>query len=156
MDAFDFFPAATQTISINPPGGTGHPHVPSHPAPTPPPGGHLPPPVPSFPSARITLLHATNTGRITLWIVFALFAAGLLGVFVLSLRVERRAKVFHWLSAGVLAVAATSYMAMATGFGSTFVPIKNYGDDAATVRLLRQVFYARTLIAAIGPPLISR
>jgi hypothetical protein len=44
----------------------------------------------------VRLLHSTHTGHTALWVVFALFTFGLLGVFVLSARVERKARVFHW------------------------------------------------------------
>ena len=48
------------------------------------------------PSAIPRYLHATNTGHAALYIVFALFTAGLIGVGIMALRVEKRSRIFHW------------------------------------------------------------
>ena len=92
----------TSTISVNPPGGTGHPA----------PSGHFPAPTEPVvrtpfhsslaqeltvqPEHHFKFIHAHHTGHIALWVIFALFTAGLLGVFVLAHRVEKRARIFHW------------------------------------------------------------
>lgn len=115
-------------------------------------------------------LHSTHTGHTALWVVFALFTLGLVGVFILSLRVERKARVFHWyvkprlsiifspkhdyargeteadrlnrLSGLVLTIAMVSYFAMATGLGIEWVPTKVHGHNPHNLHLFRQVYYA--------------
>ncbi|ORY32162.1 hypothetical protein BCR39DRAFT_524418 [Naematelia encephala] len=136
----------TTTISVNPPGGTGHPHEP--------PSRHLPLPTDTFPSPHVRFLHATGTGHVALWVIFALFTAGLLGVWILALRVEKRARIFHWLSAAILTIAMVSYLAMATGLGVTYIPIHNHGSKASIVHLLRQVYYARYIDWLFTTPLL--
>ena len=41
-------------------------------------------------------IHSTHTGHTALWVVFTLFTLGVIGVFVMSARVQRKARVFHW------------------------------------------------------------
>lgn len=40
-------------------------------------------------------IHSGKTGHTALWVIFALFVAGFLGTGLLSLRVEKRARLFH-------------------------------------------------------------
>lgn len=153
----DFKP--TGTISISPPGGTDHtshpsqsPHQPHHP------GDRLPLPTSSYPGSSQIVQHlaATNVGQNALWTFFVLFTLGLLGVGIMALRVEKRARLFHWLSAAVLATAMVSYLAMATGLGIKFVPIHDYSSEgkAAATHILRQVYYARYIDWLFTTPLL--
>jgi bacteriorhodopsin len=73
--------------------------------------------------------------------VFAIFTVGLIGVLVIAQRVEKRARLFHWLSALVLTIAMVSYLAMATGLGITYVPI-HAAKEASNYIYYRQVYYA--------------
>lgn len=145
MEFLDLRP--TQTISIDPPGGTGQPHHPHQ--------SHLPLPTDTFPTAHPVFLHATQPGFVALWIVFALFTAGLIGVGVLSLRVEKRARVFHWFSAAVLTIAMVSYLVMATGQGVRYVPVKAPDTHKGAVyHYFRQVYWARYVDWLFTTPLL--
>jgi hypothetical protein len=53
-------------------------------------------PVHFQPHATPRFIHTTHTGHVALWVFFAIFAAALVGVGITSLRVEKRARVFHW------------------------------------------------------------
>lgn len=154
MDYFEYKP--TSTISIGPPGGTGHPHDPHHSHSHHHHSGdrHLPLPTGAFPTPDVRLLHSTDAGHTALWVVFALFTIGLVGVFILSLRVERKARIFHWLSALVLTIAMVSYFAMATGLGISWVPTKYHGHNPHNVHLFRQVYYARYIDWLFTTPLL--
>lgn len=101
----------TGTISVSPPGGTGHHgHHPHHPHPVP----GIPTVCPVSP-----LLHsgigsamlygaydqpaidyhfatATHVGFTALWVVFGMFTVGFLVSMLLALRVEKKARLFHW------------------------------------------------------------
>jgi len=138
----DFKP--TSTISINPPGGTGHPH-PHHP--------HVPPST-EFPTPIPKFLHATHAGHTALWVIFVIFTLGLIAVGFMSLRVEKKSRVFHWISIGVLTTAMLSYLVMATGMGTAFVPIHNHGAKGSVVHLFREVYYARYIDWLITTPLL--
>ncbi|KAK4690043.1 hypothetical protein P7C73_g47, partial [Tremellales sp. Uapishka_1] len=143
--AYDFKP--TSTISVDPPGGThrhSHPHQSQFPAPL---------PTDTFPSATARYIHATKSGENALWVVFVIMTLGLLGVGVLSLRVEKRARVFHWISAGVLTIAMVSYLVMATGLGVSYVPIHEQAKGG-TVHFLREVYYARYIDWLFTTPLL--
>jgi len=48
------------------------------------------------PQPEARFIHSTHTGHTALWVVFTLFTLGVIGVFVLSARVQRKARVFHW------------------------------------------------------------
>ncbi|GFZ52110.1 hypothetical protein JCM24511_09883 [Saitozyma sp. JCM 24511] len=145
--AFQFLPqfVPTQTtISVNPPGGTSGPHHPSH----------LPLPTNTFPHATPRFIHATHTGHVALWVFFAIFAAALVGVGITSLRVEKRARAFHWLSAAILGVSTITYLAMATGLGITFVSTHYDGKAPQLVHLFRQVYWARFINYLFTTPLV--
>ncbi|ORX38160.1 hypothetical protein BD324DRAFT_577895 [Kockovaella imperatae] len=148
MDYFDFKGTPTGTITVSPPGGTGGHHK----------GGHhgAPGPLPTddFPSPIPKLLHATKAGHTTLWVVFAIFTIGLIGLWPMALRVEKRARFFHGVSAGVLTIAMVSYLAMATGLGTTFVPIHNHAADASVYKYFREVYFARYIDWLFTTPLL--
>jgi len=69
------------------------------------------------------------------------------------LRVEKRARIFHWLSAAVLTIAMVSYLAMSTGMGITYVPI-HHQSQGGQVHYLRQVYYARYVDWLFTTPLL--
>ena len=48
------------------------------------------------PMPEAKFIHSTHTGHTALWVVFTLFTLGVIGVFVMSARVQRKARVFHW------------------------------------------------------------
>jgi len=96
---------------------------------------------------------AHKLGHVALWVFFALFTAGLVGVGILALRVEKRARVFHWLSAAVLTIAMVSYLAMATHSGFTFVHI-HHQARGGQVHFLRAVYWARYLDWLLTTPLL--
>lgn len=121
-----------------------------------------------MPEARF--LHSTHSGHTALWVVFTLFTLGVIGVFVLSARVQRKARVFHWyvgmiylgppklisrLSAMVLTIAMVSYFAMATGLGISWIPTKVAGHNPENLHLFRQVYYARTSVSIFRMPRIE-
>lgn len=137
----------TQTISVNPPGGTGHHGHHGHhgfPAPT----------VPSVPDIEYTFIGAGKSGMSALWVVFALFTIGLVGMFLVSFRVEKRARLFHLLSGTVLGIAMVSYFAMATGKGVTWVPTHYDGKAPQLHKVLREVYYARYIDWLFTTPLL--
>jgi hypothetical protein len=47
------------------------------------------------PEVDFHFIHSGKTGHTALWVIFALFVAGFLGTGLLSLRVEKRARLFH-------------------------------------------------------------
>ena len=47
------------------------------------------------------------------------------------------------LSAAVLTIAMVSYLAMATGLGTTYVPIHDHAPDASVYKFFREVYWAR-------------
>ena len=107
------------------------------------------------PTAHPVFLHATQPGFVALWIVFGLFTAGLIGVGILSLRVEKRARVFHWFSAAVLTIAMVSYLVMATGQGVRYVPVKAPDTHkGALYHYFRQVYWARESPTPTLQPLV--
>lgn len=103
----DYLFKPTQTISVNPPGGTGHHGHHGHPNP-------LPAPTHTVSLARdrkvhplvltriqpvqapTRYIHATKAGHTTLWVVWVMFTVSFLAVYILSKRVERRFRLFHW------------------------------------------------------------
>ncbi|OCF35806.1 hypothetical protein I317_05211 [Kwoniella heveanensis CBS 569] len=140
-------PIPTTTISVNPPGGT-HTHHPggSH--------GHLPLPTQTFPHPEVHYHHATHTGNTALWVIWALFTAGLAGVLLMTLRTEKRNRYFHGVSALVLTIAMVSYLAMAANIGITFVPLPAHGAKETLHIWFRQVFYARYIDWLFTTPLL--
>lgn len=135
----------TTTISVNPPGGTGHPHHPHHPHPF---------PGTPIPDVKLDFLTLTHVGATALWVVFGLFTVGFALSILLAFRVEKKARLFHWLSATVLGIAMVSYFAMATGQGISRV-ITHYDGKAPEQHLLfRQVFYARYIDWLFTTPLL--
>ncbi|CAD6590220.1 MAG: ion channel activity [Tremellales sp. Tagirdzhanova-0007] len=148
----NFKPTTTTTLSVDPPGGTGtpsNPHHTGHPH-----HSHLPLPTMSLPSPTPVYLEATDVGRSTLWVVFVIFTLGLLGVGIMALRVEKRARIFHWCSAGVLTIAMVSYLVMSTGLGISYVSIHDHTVEAATNHLFREVYYARYIDWLFTTPLL--
>ncbi|WWD19367.1 hypothetical protein CI109_103827 [Kwoniella shandongensis] len=140
-------PNPTSTISISPPGGTHKPHHGGQ-------DGHLPLPTDTFPSAVSHYIHATHTGHNALWIVFAIFTAALVGVVILTIRTEKRNRLFHGISALVLTIAMISYFAMAAGLGVSYVPIHNHGPQGSLHHLFRQEYWARYVDWLFTTPLL--
>lgn len=99
-------------------------------------------------------IHATHVGHTALWVVFVLFTLGLIGVFILSQRVEKRARLFHWLSALVLTIAMVSYFAMAAGLGVTYVSIPYHDPKASDFHFFRETYYARSIDWLLTTPLL--
>lgn len=62
----------------------------------------------------------------------------------MALRVEKKARVFHWLSAVILGTAMLSYFAMANNMGVTFVSNRWNGDTPELVHVFREIYWART------------
>ena len=59
MEFFDFKPTPTGTITVDPPGGTGHPHHTHHPHHTGP--AHLPLPTSDLVSKELYSIHAIHS-----------------------------------------------------------------------------------------------
>jgi len=136
----------TGTISVSPPGGTGHHgHHPHHPH-----------PVPGIPTPEVDYHFATasHVGFTALWVVFGMFTVGFLISMLLALRVEKKARLFHWLSATVLGIAMISYFAMATGHGVELVTTHWDGKAPEQHHLFRQVYYARYIDWLFTTPLL--
>jgi len=151
MEFFQFKPSST--VTIGPPGGTGTPHH-GHHGHHGGPEHHLPLPHGPWPQPEARFLHSTHAGHTALWVVFTLFTLGVIGVFVLSARVQRKARVFHWLSAMVLTIAMVSYFAMATGLGISWIPTKVSGSNPENLHLFRQVYVARYVDWLFTTPLL--
>ncbi|KAK8854499.1 hypothetical protein IAR55_003237 [Kwoniella newhampshirensis] len=139
-------PVPTSTISVSPPGGTHKPH---HGGPS-----HLPLPTDTFPSAHVHYLHTSHVGHNALWVVFAIFTLALVGVIFLTIRTEKRNRLFHGISALVLTIAMISYFAMAAGLGISYVPIHNHGVQGSLHHLFRQEFWARYIDWLFTTPLL--
>lgn len=97
---------------------------------------------------------ATHVGQKALWIVFWMFSIGFVLVSLMALRVEKKARLFHWLSAIVLGTAMISYFAMATGHGVEFVSTHFDGKTHEAHLLLREVYYARYVDWLFTTPLL--
>ncbi|CAK9784385.1 family A G protein-coupled receptor-like protein [Cutaneotrichosporon oleaginosum] len=107
--------------------GYGKGHGPKHPKPHP---THTPGhgdgwpchPVPGggricHPDFHLHHLVAGKPVHIALWVFFALFAAGVVGTFLVARRVTNKIRVFHYLSALSLTVTTFTYFCLATGLG---------------------------------------
>ncbi|KAL7420931.1 hypothetical protein Q5752_004885 [Cryptotrichosporon argae] len=158
MDFFPDFEATrtytipTQTISVDPPGGTGAPGGPKH--------SHLPLPTFPIPEATARHIHATHVGHMALWVFFALFAVAFVAVGVLSLRVERRSRFFHNIAALVFAISAVTYLALSTGLGIQHLPTNHHGRASGhhhgdgAVLLFRDQYWLRYVDWLLTTPLI--
>lgn len=87
------------------------------------------------------------TGKLVLFVVFVIFAAGFTAASFLTIRQPKENRLFHILTATVLALAMTSYLAMATGKGSVLV-------ENRSTAVFREVYYARYIDWLFTTPLL--
>ncbi|MBO1764723.1 bacteriorhodopsin [Escherichia coli] len=88
---------------------------------------------------------------------FAICAVmGLAGfIFVgMSFRVERRNRLFHYITSGVVFVAAIAYFTMGSNLGFTPIRVEFYRNDPVVRGTYRAIFYARYIDWFITTPLL--
>lgn len=84
-----------------------------------------------------------------------MFTVAFLGVYILSKRVERRFRLFHWICGTILGIAMVSYLCMATGLGISYVSTHNpNGHHNSNVLLKREVYWARYVDWLLTTPLL--
>jgi bacteriorhodopsin len=117
--------------------------------------GALPTVVPTKPEYQTV----TETGRRTLWVVFIIMLLSTIIFGALASRVPVSKRLFHILTTFIVAFAAISYFAMATGGGNSYTHIvvreeHKKGIPDTFQHIFRQIFYARYIDWTVTTPLL--
>ncbi|KAF2477197.1 family A G protein-coupled receptor-like protein [Lindgomyces ingoldianus] len=88
---------------------------------------------------------------------FAICAAMAVAAFTfvgLALQKHRRDRIFHYITAGVVFVAAISYFSMGSNLGFTPIVVENQRSDPKVHGVFREIFYVRYIDWFITTPLL--
>jgi bacteriorhodopsin len=72
----------------------------------------------------------------------------------MSYRVERRNRLFHYITCGVVFVAAIAYFTMGSNLGFTPIQVEFYRNDPVVRGTYRAIYYARYIDWFITTPLL--
>ncbi|KAH8690082.1 putative opsin [Talaromyces proteolyticus] len=99
-----------------------------------------------------------STGKRTLWVVVVLMGVSSLAFYFLAARVRVQKRLLHTLTALITTISFLSYLAMATGQGSTWTYSLHHHSHAhvpdTTQQVLRQIFWARYINWILTTPLL--
>lgn len=88
---------------------------------------------------------------------FAICGVMALSAFIfiaMAFRVERRNRIFHYITAGVVFVAAIAYFTMGSNLGFTPIRVEFFRNDPKVRGTYRSIFYARYIDWFITTPLL--
>jgi bacteriorhodopsin len=89
------------------------------------------------------LEHITTHGSDWYWAVMAAMAASAVAFIAMSLKVPRQKRIFHYITIGIVLVAAIAYYTMGSNLGSTYINVEYRRHGASEAGLARQIFYVR-------------
>lgn len=72
----------------------------------------------------------------------------------MAMRIERRNRLFHYITAGVVFVAAIAYFTMGSNLGFTPIRVEFFRNDSKVRGTYRSIFYARYIDWFITTPLL--
>lgn len=96
--------------------------------------------------------HVGKVGKSALWVYFTILLVSFFVIALMAKRVERKLRLFHWISLVIVGTAMVSYLCMASGLGVDYV--RSYKDTHDGTVVLRQVFWARYVDWSITTPLL--
>jgi len=102
-------------------------------------------------SAQIAL---TTHGSDWYWTVCAIMTCAMLAFMGLSLTKPRHDRIFHYITAGVVMVAAVAYFSMASHLGWTPIPVEFRRSDPVVRGYNREIYYVRYIDWFITTPLL--
>lgn len=112
---------------------------------------HFPP----YPIPHKTFEHATKLGHTTLWVMFAAFIIITLIFALMTVRVRKHLRLFHYITILISLTAGLSYFVMAAGQGWTFHLVKViHHKHSPTDLIFRQLYWVRYVDWAITTPLV--
>jgi len=99
-----------------------------------------------------------RSGKITLWIVFAIMLVSTLAFIGMAWRVPVQKRLFHVITTFITLFATISYFAMATGDGNSFthIVVKSVHEHTPDTAqdIFRQIFWARYIDWSLTTPLL--
>ncbi|KAH7311582.1 FDD123 protein [Stachybotrys elegans] len=99
-------------------------------------------------------LAITTHGSDWYFAVCAVMSASFLAVVVLTFRKPRRDRLFHYMSAGLLLVAAIAYFSMGSGLGQVPIEVEFRRGGSLRVAGTREIFWVRYVDWFITTPLL--
>jgi len=110
---------------------------------------------PGHPAPHRVFEHATKLGHVTLWIVFAAFVIITLIFMLMTIRIQKHLRLFHYLTILITLTAALSYFVMAQGGGHSFHLVRViHHKHYPTELIFRPIYWARYLEWAITSSLV--
>jgi bacteriorhodopsin len=116
-------------------------------------------PIPTVVPNPIHYQVAGDTGKRTLWVVFAIMLISSLAMYAMAFRVPAQKRLFHILTAFITTFATISYYAMAVGDGTswqttTVTEKHHHGIPNLHHELRREIYWARYVDWTITTPLL--
>jgi len=98
-------------------------------------------------------IHITSHGSDWFWTAFAIFALSGMTFLLLGFLRPATDRIFHYISAAIVLIAAINYFTLASDLGFVPIPVEWHRDGRES-GLMRQVFYTRYIDWFITTPLI--
>lgn len=97
----------------------------------------------NFPVWNNADLAITSRGSDWYYAVCAIMGASTLGVLAWSFAKPQPARLFHYITAGILAIATIAYFTMGSGLGQDPIPVEFVRGGKVAPAGTREIFYVR-------------
>jgi bacteriorhodopsin len=88
-------------------------------------------------------INITTHGSDWYWAVTGVMALSTLVFIGLSFRIDRRHRIFHYITAAITLVASVAYFTMASNLGYAAIPVEFQRNNPVVRGFYREIFYVR-------------